>query len=98
MDELWLGRGLSRLPAVLKGLANGLVQHHLNTGSGEAGAAAAGEDEDGMSGEELFSEETLDRLRAVFVGVKASPYAAAFTGVLGSLTKKQRSALEQYGA
>lgn len=94
MDEVWLGKGMSRLPAVLKGLADGLVQHHLNTDSGAAGAAD--EDEDGTSGEELFDDAALDRLRLVLKGVKASPYAGAFAGIVGSLSKKQQAALAHY--
>lgn len=96
MDEAWLGKGFARLPATLKGIANGLVQHHLNTGSGAAGAAAADEEEDDTSGEVLFEDEALDRLREVLRSVKASPYAAAFAGILGALTKKQREAVMQY--
>lgn len=97
VDETWLGSGMNRLPLLLKGLAAGLVQHHLNTGSGEAGAAAE-DDEDGTSGEELFTEATLSRLRSTLASVKASPYAAAFASVISTLSKKQQAALAHYDA
>jgi hypothetical protein len=96
-DELWLGKGLSRLQPFLVALAAALAAHQANTAA-NAEAAEAGEEEDEEDGsEELFTHASLDKLRAVLAGVPRSPIAAQVAQIVGGMRKKQRAALRDAG-
>jgi hypothetical protein len=101
-DELWVGAGGSRLPLLLRVLAQGLTIHKANMEEAAAAAAEAAEegeedDEEDAEADSLFSEVTLTKLKTAFAGVKGSPAASAVATIVKGLKKKQQQILDEYG-
>ena len=102
-DELWLGRSKSRLGAVLCAIAGALLAHKAaiegNVFNSEADDADGEDDEEEEEEEgELITEATLQELRTVVEGIKASPaLSAQVIPVVRSLKKKHRAALAEFG-
>ena len=96
VDEAWLGKELSQLSLVVRGIAAGLVLHHKRSDD----AADEGTDEEGEDSDvALFSPATLVTLRNILVGTKASPtLAPALASIMEGLPPGLQVALRRYGA
>lgn len=98
MDPFWFGPGASRAQPFMSALGRALASHKANVEANKQAAEEAEDDEEGAEDEEeLIEKKHIAMLPGIAAAIKSAPFAAQFSALFASLSKKEKAAFTHYG-